>query len=58
MVSGDDFTNPFVSGMQLAFYYEAVRAVSNGIVRLFFGTNIDDWMADKIGAAAKSSWET
>lgn len=49
MANGDEFTNPLVAGVMLSFYYEGIRAIGNGIVRLFFATSIDDWVADKMG---------
>ena len=49
MVDGEDFTNPFVGGIQLAFYYEGIRAISNGIVRLVFKTSIDEMVKAKVG---------
>ena len=49
----EKLTNPVVGGFQLAFAYEAIRAISNGIVRLAFSTSIDEFVSSRIGGAVK-----
>jgi hypothetical protein len=48
-----EITNPVVGGFQLAFAYEAVRAISNGIVRMIFSTSIDEFVSSKISGVVK-----
>ena len=49
----DKLTNPVVGGFQLAFAYELIRAVSNGIVRMVFSTSIDEFVSSKISGVVK-----
>jgi len=49
----DKLTNPVVGGFQLAFAYEAIRAISNGIVRMVFSTSIDEFVVSRISGAVK-----
>jgi hypothetical protein len=47
-----EITNPIVGGFQLAFAYELIRAVSNGIVRMVFSTSIDEFVLSKVGGGS------